>query len=69
MKKYIPALLFAVAAVLACCFAINLYLDYTCRYEYGSAPFSLYIAEGIVKYIFPAIAAIVVGILFRRTKK
>ena len=68
-KKYIPAFLFICAALLTIGFAVHLYFDYTLRYEYGSAPFALYVIERFAEYLILAIGCLITGIIMCKKKR
>ena len=68
-KKYIPTFLFICAALLTIGFAVHLYFDYTLHYEYGSAPFEVYVIERLVEYMILAIGCIVAGIIIQKKKR
>ena len=65
-KKYLPLILFICAALLTAGFAIHLFFDYTLRYEFGSAPFWLYVAERFIEYMLLAIACFTAGMILRK---
>lgn len=65
-KKFIPAFLFVCSALLTIGFAVRLYFDYTIHYEYGSAPFWLYIAVRFGEFMLLAIGCLVGGIIIRK---
>lgn len=68
-KKYLPVFLLICSALLSIGFAVHLYYDYTLHYEFGSAPFWLYIAVRFVEYMILAIGCFVVGIVIRKNAK
>ena len=65
-KKFMPAFLFICSALLTIGFVARLYFDYTMHYEYGSAPFWLYVAVRFVEFMILAISCFVVGIIMRK---
>lgn len=68
-KKFIPAFLFICSTLLTIGFAVRLYFDYTVHYEYGSAPFWLYMAIRFVEFMILAIGCFVAGIIMRKKAK
>lgn len=65
-RSIISTLLFAASAVLAVCFGIFLWQDYTVHYQFGSAPFYLYVLERVVEFLLPSIVCLVVGGVIRK---
>lgn len=65
-RSIISTLLFVAAAALAVCFGVLLWQDYTVHYQYGSAPFYLYVVERAVEFLIPSIVCIVVGGVIRK---
>ena len=68
-RKYLSVLLWICAALLTAGFAVHLYFDYTLRYEYGSAPFELYVIERFAEYMILAVGCFIAGILLRKKGK
>lgn len=65
-RSIISSLLFVIAAALVVCFGVFLWQDYTAHYQYGSAPFYLYVAERAIEFLLPSIVCLVVGGFIRR---
>ncbi|MBO2515975.1 MAG: hypothetical protein CW338_01685 [Clostridiales bacterium] len=65
-KKFVSVFLMICAALFAAGFAAHLYFDYTLHYEYGSAPFRLYVIERFAEFTVPAIGCFAAGMLLRR---
>ena len=68
-KKFYHTFLFVCSALLTIGFAVRLYYDYTLQYEFGSAPFWLYIAVRFVEFMLLAIGCFVAGIIIRKKAK
>lgn len=65
-RSIISTLLFVIAAALVVCFGVFLWQDYTVHYQFGSAPFYLYVVERAVEFLIPSIVCIVVGGVIRK---
>ncbi|MCQ2418507.1 MAG: hypothetical protein MJ085_01860 [Clostridia bacterium] len=59
IKERIPLFLYILSAGFAVGFLIRLIADYLCDYEYGSAPFYVYVLVRFVEFIIPAIVSFI----------
>lgn len=68
-KKTIPVLLLLCAALLTTGFTVRLIFDYILHYQYGSAPFALYVIERFAEYMLPASGCFIAGMILRKKMK
>ena len=68
-KEIHACFLFICSPLLTIGFVARLYFDYTMHYEYGSAPFWLYVAVRFVEFMILAIGCFVAGIIMRKKAK
>lgn len=60
-KKIIKKIFNILSILLLICFVGLLFRDYLVVYEFGSAPFYLYILERLIEFILPAIVCFVIA--------
>ena len=65
-KKTVCSILFIAAALLVAAFAALLAADYFKYYEFGSAPFYVYILTRGIEFLLPGAVCFIAGIIIRR---
>lgn len=68
MKK-ISILLFAISGLLTVGFVIRLTADFICSYQFGSAPFYVYVVERGVEFLVPALLALIAALILHKRMK
>ena len=68
-KKTLCSILFTAAAVLAAAFAALLTVDFFKFYEFGSAPFYVYILTRGIEFLLPAAICLIAGIIIKKKQK
>lgn len=66
IKKRLPLVLFIAAALLTAGYIAALVYDYVTYYEFGSAPFWVYVLTEFIPFMIPAGVCLCIGIVLKK---